>query len=104
MINIKNKIQSKSYFQLAIIIIVFAINGSLSAKLGLIILNLLRLEKEKINILFYYLILTLIITIIYPFIIIIIGFIFGQFDFFFQFSKNMLKKMGLQFVFESKKN
>ncbi len=93
-----------SNFQLFIIFIVFAINGTLSSKVSTSILDFFEFKIENQNWFFYYPILMIIITSIYPFLIMMIGFLFGQFDFFFKFGKNMLSKIGLGFVFNSKKN
>ena len=101
---LKQRWQITSNFQLAVIFVVFAINGSLSAKIGLFLMNLLDFSKENLNIVIYYIALTVIVTLIYPFLIIANGFIFGQFTFFFRFAKNMLAKIGLGFIFRSKKN
>ncbi len=101
---LKERWQIKSNFQLAVIFVVFAINGSLSAKVGQLLLNLFGLNKENLNLIFYYLIFIVIVTLIYPFLLIANGFIFGQFEFFFRFSRRILKHLGLGFVFESKKN
>ncbi len=100
----KERWQIKSNYQLVIIFIVFAINGSLSAKIGFFLMNLFNLNKQKLNLIFYYLIATIIVTLIYPFLLIVFGFIFGQFEFFFRFSRQMLLRIGLGFIFDSKKN
>ena len=100
--NFKHLLQSKTNFQLVLIFIVFAVNGSLSAKIGALILKFSKLDKDKFNIILYYLILAAVVTLIYPFLIIVIGSIFGQFDYFFTFSKNMLNRIGLGFVFRTK--
>ncbi len=101
---LKERWQIKSNFQLAVIFVVFAINGSLSAKIGQLLMNLFGLNKENLNLIFYYLIFIIIVTLIYPFLLIANGFIFGQFVFFFLFSRKMLKSIGLGFIFDSKKN
>lgn len=92
-----------SNFQLVIIFVVFAINGSLSAKISSYFMSLLGLNYKNLPWFFYYLILMVIVFPLYPFMLIVIGFLFGQFDFFFKFSKKMLQNMGLGFVFNSKK-
>ena len=100
---LKERWQIKSNLQLAIIFVVFAINGSLSAKIGFFIMELISVNKATFNVVVYYLIATITITLIYPFLLIGISFIFGQFDFFFKFSKKMLKTIGLGFIFKEKK-
>lgn len=98
----KQKWQIKSNFQLAVIFIVFAINGSLSSKIVFFLMDFIGFTKQNFSVIFYYLIATFNITIIYPFLIIAIGSVFGQFEFFFKFAKNMLQKIGLGFIFEEK--
>ena len=100
----KERWQIKSNYQLVIIFIVFAINGSLSAKIVFFLMKVVGLNKQNLNLIFYYLIFIIIVTLIYPFLLIANGFIFGQFEFFFRFSRRILKHLGLGFVFESKKN
>ena len=101
---LKERWQIKSNFQLAVIFVVFAINGSLSAKIGQLLMNFFGLDKENLNLVVYYFIFIIIVTLIYPFLIIANGFIFGQFEFFFRFSRKMLKSIGLGIIFGSKKN
>ncbi len=93
-----------SNFQLVIIFVVFAINGTLSSKIATSILDFIDFNLENQNFFIYYFVLIVSITILYPFLIILIGFLFGQFNFFFKFGKNMLSKLGLGFVFSAKKN
>ncbi|MEO8235580.1 MAG: DUF6787 family protein [Flavobacterium sp.] len=90
-----------SNFQLVVIFIVFAINGSLSARISSFCMSLLGLNKNNLSLLFYYLILIVLVMPLYPFLLLVVGFIFGQFQFFFRFSKKMLKSMGLGFIFKS---
>jgi manganese efflux pump family protein len=100
-----NKLKARwgitSNFQLAIIFIVFAINGSLSAKIGHFLLNLLGISNKNISNLIYYLLVIVIVLPIYPFLIMVVGFLFGQFKFFFDFGKKMLKSIGLGFIFKT---
>ncbi len=98
--NLKERWQIKSNFQLAVIFVVFAINGTLSSKIGLLILNFFGFNKQNLHFVLYYLLFFIVVTLVYPFLIIAIGFIFGQFDFFFKFSKKMLQRIGFGFVFD----
>ena len=88
-------------FQLVVIFIVFAINGSLSAKISSFCMSHIGLDKNNLPWFFYYLILIILVMPLYPFLLIAIGYIFGQFTFFFAFSKKMLKSMGLGFIFKA---
>ena len=89
-----------SNYDLVIIFIVFAINGSLSAKISAFALDKLNITKENTNVFFYYIILLLLVLPLYPFMLLFFGWLFGQSKFFFPFSKKMLKSMGLGFFFK----
>ncbi len=86
-------------FQLFIIFTVFAITGSLSARLSTNACTLLGLQKEQLGLLYTPVRLILIFP-IYQVLLVFIGFIFGQFKFFWAFEKKMLLKMGLGFMFK----
>ncbi|MES2811088.1 MAG: DUF6787 family protein [Bacteroidota bacterium] len=87
--------------QLAIIFIVFAINGSLSAKISAYLMSLLGLSKENMNWFIYYIVLLVLVLPLYPFMLMGFGYLFGQSKFFFIFGKKMLKSIGLGFIFKS---
>ncbi len=90
-----------SNFQLAVIFIVFAINGSLSAKISAFLMDLLGLTKENLHWVVYYIILLVLVLPLYPFMLMAFGYLFGQSQFFFNFGKRMLKSMGLGFFFKA---
>lgn len=88
-----------SNFQLTIIFIVFAITGSTSAWLSKPFCVLLGITKEDFG--FWFTLIRLIIIFpIYQVLLVAIGAIFGQFRFFWNFEKKMLKSMGLGFFFK----
>jgi len=89
-----------SNWQFVIIFIVFAINGSLSAKISSYIMNYFGLNKESMHWFLYYFILLVLVLPLYPFMLMAFGYLFGQSKFFFPFSKRMLKSMGLGFIFK----
>jgi manganese efflux pump family protein len=93
-----------SNFQLIIIFVVFAINGTMSSKIATSILDFIDFTIKNQKCFLYFFVLILLITILYPFLIMFIGFLFGQYKFFFKFGKNMLSKLGLGFIFNAKKN
>ena len=86
-------------FQLLLIIVVFAINGSLSARISGYLMSFLGINNENTHWFFYYLVLLLLVLPIYPFLLMGFGYLFGQSKFFFPFGKRMLKSMGLGFLF-----
>ena len=93
-----------SNFDLVIIFIVFAINGSLSAKISSYLMNFLNINRENTHWALYYLILIILVLPLYPFLLMFFGYIFGQSKFFFPFSKKMLRQIGLGFIFKEQKN
>lgn len=88
-----------SNWQLAIIFVVFAITGSASAYLSRPFCEWLGITKEDLGHWFTPIRLLLIFP-IYQVLLVTIGFIFGQFQFFWNFEKKMLKSMGLGFLFK----
>ena len=87
-------------FQLLLIIVVFAINGSLSAKISGYLMSFLGINNENTHWFFYYLALLLLVLPIYPFLLMGFGYLFGQSKFFFPFGKRILKILGLGFLFK----
>ena len=85
-----------SNFQLAIILIVFAITGSLSLYVSRPILKVLSINEEVLSSWFYWPLRIIIVFPIYQILILIIGAIFGQFNFFWKFEKKFLKKIGFK--------
>ena len=89
----------KSNLQLAIIFIVFAITGSTSAWLSKPFCIWLGILKEDLEFWFTPVRL-LIIFPIYQVLLVLIGFLFGQYKFFWAFEKKMFKRMGMGFMFK----
>jgi hypothetical protein len=86
-----------SNWQLIVIFIVFAITGSTAAWMSKPFTNYIGLTKETLG--FFYLPIRLIaIFPIYQVLLVLIGFIFGQFEFFWNFEKKMLRSMRLGFI------
>ncbi|MBH46116.1 MAG: diacylglyceryl transferase [Flavobacteriaceae bacterium] len=105
---LKKKWGIESNTQLAVILIVFAITGSLSAKLALPLLHFIGIQADvfdglPLGNLLYILLRILIIFPIYQVLLIVIATLFFQFKFFWEFEKKFLKKIGLSFLFSDKK-
>lgn len=91
----------ESNFQLVLIFIVFAITGSTSAMVSKPACAWLGITKEDFG--FFHLpIRLLLIFPLYQVLLVSIGFLFGQFTFFWTFEKKMLRRMGLGFLFKEK--
>ncbi|MBU2527027.1 MAG: diacylglyceryl transferase [Bacteroidetes bacterium] len=91
---LKQRWQIKSNFQLFKILLVFAITGTLSAKLSGPLMDFLGLYRSVTNPLIYWPLYVILILPIYKVLIIIIGWAFGESKFFINFVKKMLSRMG----------
>ena len=77
------------------IFIVFAITGSLSGKLAGPLVHWIGLDSENVHSVVYWTLRILLIFPIYQILLVGIGWLFGQYQFFWNFEKKMLKRMGL---------
>lgn len=91
-----------SNFQIAIILIVFAINGSFAAWVADPLTEIIGLRAENMNDWIYWPIRILLIFAVYQITLPLVGFCFGQFTFFWNFTKKMLSRMGFRRFFESR--
>ena len=89
-----------SNWQVAVIFIVFAVTGSTSAKLAGPLTDAIGVTKE-IGGFLYWTIRILIIFPIYQVLLVFFGWLFGEYTFFWNFEKKMLKRMGLGFLIKS---
>lgn len=97
--DLKKRWKIDSNFQLVLIFIVFAITGSTSAWLSKPVCFWLGIMKEDFG--YWYTPLRLLVIFpLYQVLLVFIGFLLGQFKFFWAFEKKMLKRMGLGFLFE----
>ena len=93
----------RSNLQLTIIFIVFALTGSTSAWLSRPFCLWLGITKEDIGFWFTAVRLLMIFP-IYQILLVFIGTLFGQFQFFWAFEKKMLRSMKLGFLLPKEKN
>ena len=91
-----------SNIQLILILIVFAINGSFAAWVAEPITCFFGLSSETISPWLFWPLRILLIFPIYQLTLPIVGFVFGQFNFFWDFEKKFLKRLGLGFLFKNK--
>ena len=93
-----------SNFQLLIILVVFAITGSSSVYVAKPFLQYVGLEAGNFSegwwgATVYWTARLLLIFPFYQVLLILFGWLFGQFRFFWNFEKKMLQRMGLGFIF-----
>ena len=86
-------------WELIAIFLVFAITGSTSAKISGPIIELLNLKEFIQNSFLFWTVRILIIFPIYQVLLVIVGWFFGQFKFFWAFEKKMLSRMGFKKFF-----
>ena len=94
--NVKKKFNARSIKHLIIIFIVFSISGSLTIYLSFPIINFFQIYKYIDNLFLLLIIRLLIIFPLYQLILISVGIIFGELDYFINFEKKFLKKLFLK--------
>ncbi|MEN3324545.1 DUF6787 family protein [Mariniflexile soesokkakense] len=83
-------------WQIIIIFIVFAITGSTASFIGQPILNYLNITSESFGTFGYWFIRIVLLFVMYQFMLVFFGWLFGQYKFFWNFEKKMLKRIGLK--------
>ncbi|EDP70667.1 hypothetical protein FBALC1_07908 [Flavobacteriales bacterium ALC-1] len=78
------------------VFMVFAVTGSSSLYIGRPIIKLLGITKENLNPILYWILFIIIGLIFYQILLVTFGWLFGQFKFFWEFEKKMLKRFGLK--------
>lgn len=91
---LKQRWNIQSNFQLIKILLVFALTGSLSAKLSGPLMDFLGLYRSTTHPLLYWPLYVILILPVYKVLILIIGWAFGEYRFFSKFVKKMLARMG----------
>ena len=85
--------------QLILILLVFAVNGSLSALVTKPVFSFFKTNDNNTHFIIYWIIYFLIISIVYFTLLIIISKIFGQSSFFKKFAKKSLSPLGFKKFF-----
>ncbi|MFB0937371.1 MAG: diacylglyceryl transferase [Urechidicola sp.] len=94
MANLKERWGITSNWQILIILFVFSITGSSSLIVAKPIIKFLGITKESLHIILYWILYVLISFVFYQIILVFFGWVFGQFKFFWNMEKKMLKRMG----------
>ncbi|AOR27112.1 membrane protein [Formosa sp. Hel1_33_131] len=82
-------------WELIRIFIVFAITGSSSVLVGRPVIKWLGITQDNLNPLLYWILFTVISLFFYQVLLVLIGWVFGQFQFFWNFEKKMIRRFGL---------
>tara|TARA_B100000989_G_scaffold298596_1_gene288658 strand:- start:1164 stop:1496 length:333 start_codon:yes stop_codon:yes gene_type:complete len=105
---LKKKWNITSNYQLILVFIVFGITGSLSAKLAKPLLDFFNIYPEVFITLsggkvIYWILRIFVVFPIYQILLLIIGALFFQFRFFWEFEKKIFKRMGFKCFFKKNK-
>lgn len=92
---LENKWILDNKWEMIRVFIVFAITGSSSMFVGRPIIKFIGITKENLNPILYWVLFIIIGLIFYQILLVTFGWLFGQFRFFWEFEKKMLKRFGL---------
>ena len=87
----------ESFFQFVLVMIVFAITGSLSLIVTVSLFEVLNLNVDSFSPLVFWPLRIIFIFFVYQVLLLIIAIPFGQFRYFWQFEKKILSRFGLKF-------
>ena len=87
----------ESFFQFVLVMIVFAITGSLSLIVTVLLFEVLNLDVHGFSPLVFWPLRIIFIFFVYQVLLLIIAIPFGQFRYFWQFEKKILSRFGLKF-------
>lgn len=93
---LENKWKVDYKWEMIRIFLVFAITGTSSLFVGKPVIKLLGITKENLNITVYWILYIIIGLIFYQILLVTTGWLFGQFKFFWEFEKKMLRRFGLK--------
>jgi hypothetical protein len=83
-------------WEIIVILIVFAVTGSTASYIGKPILSFLNISPETLSSVGYWTIRIILLFIVYQFLLVFFGWVFGQYRFFWNFEKKMLRRIGLK--------
>ena len=90
------RLKIKSPFQFFAVMMVFSVTGSLSLIVSRPILIFSGLDPEITNIYFFWFLRIFILFFVYQALLIVIAFFFGQFTYFWEIEKKMLRRFGIK--------
>ncbi|MBF8149598.1 hypothetical protein ITJ86_06790 [Winogradskyella sp. F6397] len=82
------------------VFMVFAFTGTSSLFVGRPIMVLMGITKENLNPILYWFLFIIIGLVFYQILLVTFGWLFGQFKFFWEFEKKMLRRLGLKRFFD----
>ena len=97
---LKDRWGIESNIQVILIFIAFAVNGSFAAWVAKPLTKFFGISIDVISPLLYWPLRIILIFIVYQSTLPLVGFVFGQFKFFWNFEKKFLSRVGLGFLFK----
>ncbi len=85
-----------SNWQITIILFVFAVTGSTASYIGRPVLEFLNISPETFTTFGYWVVRILLLFVMYQIMLVMFGWLFGQYNFFWNFEKKMLRRIGLK--------
>ena len=95
---LKNRWKVNARWEYIAIFIVFAITGSTAGRISHPVMDFLGMGNNEISGFIYWPLRIIIIFPLYQILLLAFAWLFGQFNFFYEFEKRMLSKMGLRFL------
>ncbi len=92
---LENKWKVTYKWEMIRIFIVFAITGSSSMLIGRPIIEFIGITQDNLNPFIYWILFVFIAIVFYQILLVTFGWLFGQFHFFWEFEKKMLRRFGL---------
>ena len=93
---IKKIFKVKTTFQFFIVMLVFSITGSLALFLSDYLLFIFNLDIQTSGNFSYWLLRVVVLFPVYQILLITVGTLFGEFEYFWRFEKKFLKKLGFK--------
>ena len=90
------RLNIQSFYQFMVLMLVFAITGSLSLYITVELFQFIGLQAENLNPIIFWPIRIILLFIIYQVLLLLVALPFGQFQYFWKFEKNFLNRFGFK--------
>ena len=90
------KLNIQSLYQFMVIMLIFAITGSLSLYITVELFQFIGLQAENLNPIIFWPIRIILLFIIYQVLLLLVALPFGQFQYFWKFEKKFLNRFGFK--------
>ena len=90
------RLNIQSFYQFMVIMLIFAITGSLSLYITVELFQFIGLQAENLNPIIFWPIRIILLFIIYQVLLLLVALPFGQFHYFWKFEKKFLNRLGFK--------